>query len=47
MLICTDYPHPQARKQIDKESGRNYPALTPEAREKILGGNATKLFNLR
>ena len=46
ILICSDYPHPQTRYQLVQEFASNYPALSPNVRQKILGGNATHIFGL-
>jgi len=46
IMICTDYPHPQGRKQLVREFAQCYPGLAPEVRARILGGNATRWFGL-
>jgi predicted TIM-barrel fold metal-dependent hydrolase len=47
VLICSDYPHPQARYNVVRQFSEKYPALAPDVRNKILGGNAAKIFGLQ
>ena len=45
MLLCTDYPHP-VEPDMAESFTRSYPDITGSTRQKLLGGNAARIFQL-
>jgi predicted TIM-barrel fold metal-dependent hydrolase len=46
VLLCTDYPHPGMASRIEESFTASYPDVAGSTRQKLLGGNAVRIFQL-
>ncbi len=46
VLLCTDYPHPGMTYRMAESFTSSYPNVTGSTREKLLGGNAVRIFRM-
>ena len=46
VLLCTDYPHPGMSYDMAESFTTSYPKITGSTRQKLLGGNARRIFQL-
>jgi hypothetical protein len=46
LALCTDYPHPGMSHRMKESFADSYPGVTGSTRDKLLGGNAVRIFHI-
>jgi predicted TIM-barrel fold metal-dependent hydrolase len=46
IALCTDYPHPGMSHKMQESFADSYPDVTRSTRDKLLGGNAVRIFQI-
>jgi predicted TIM-barrel fold metal-dependent hydrolase len=46
IMLCSDYPHPGSSRDIVGTFATSYPNIVGPTRDKLMGGNAVRIFAL-